>query len=226
MQALLICDDPDETAVLALALQRVGLTLATAQGIERAARMFAEQPPDALLIAVRSGRPADLVRRFRRDTEAPIVIVSSSSNEDVLGQALEAGADLVVSRPYSARLLILQLRALLRRTKNTALLSLPALSVGDLTLDISARTVTVAGRPAVRLTPLEFRLLHALAVHRGQTVPAAALIERVWGYEGEGNVELVRGIISRLRAKVEEDARDPRRILTAPGLGYMLASAE
>lgn len=226
MQALLVCDDYDEAAILSLAMQRVGLTVTATQDIERASRLFAEHNHEFILLAVRIGRPADQVRRFRRETEAPIVIISNSANEDVLCQALDAGADWVLTRPYSTRLLIMQLRALLRRTKDTAFLRLPILSVGDVRLDPSTRTVAVGQKPARRLTPLEFRLLYTLMIHRGQTVPTPTLIERVWGYEGEGSMELARGLVSRLRAKIEENPKAPRYVLTVPGIGYMLASPE
>jgi len=226
MQALLVCDDYDESAILSLAMQRVGLTVTTTQDIERASRLFAEHGYEFILLAVRIGRPADQVRRFRRETEVPIVIISNSSNEDVLCQALDAGADWVLTRPYSTRLLIMQLRALLRRTKDTAFLRLPILSVGQVRLDPSTRTVAVGQRPSRRLTPLEFRLLYTLMIHRGQTVPTPTLIERVWGYEGEGSQELARGLVSRLRAKIEENPKSPRYILTVPGIGYMLTNPE
>ncbi|MBC7316924.1 MAG: response regulator transcription factor, partial [Chloroflexi bacterium] len=194
--------------------------------IERASRLFAEHGYEFIFLAVRIGRPADQVRRFRRETEVPIVIISNSSNEDVLCQALDAGADWVLTRPYSTRLLIMQLRALLRRTKDTAFLRLPILSVGQVRLDPSTRTVAVGQRPSRRLTPLEFRLLYTLMIHRGQTVPTPTLIERVWGYEGEGSMELARGLVSRLRAKIEENPKSPRYILTVPGIGYMLTNPE
>ena len=76
------------------------------------------------------------------------------------------------------------------------------------------------------MTHLEFRLLYTLMMHRGQTLPTAALVERVWGYEGEGSPELVRGLISRLRAKIEHNPKSPRLVLTVPGVGYCLSNSE
>jgi DNA-binding response OmpR family regulator len=133
---------------------------------------------------------------------------------------LETGADLVVARPFSARLLIARVRALLRRAGSVPLFSLPTLNIAGLTLDPATRTVKVDDRPSKRLTHLEFRLLYTLMVHRGQVLPADTIVERVWGYSGRGDRELVRGLISRLRSKVEEDARHPSFILTVPGVGY------
>jgi len=78
------------------------------------------------------------------------------------------------------------------------------------------------GAPSRRLTPLEFRLLYTLMLHRGQTLPNEVIVERVWGYSGEGSSVLVRGLIRRLRAKVETDPRHPQYIALVPGVGYRL----
>jgi DNA-binding response OmpR family regulator len=116
--------------------------------------------------------------------------------------------------------------ALLRRAGGVPLFSLPTLSLSGLTLDPATRAVEVEGRSGRRLTHLEFRLLYTLMTHRGQILPAEAIVERVWGYSGEGSRELVRGLISRLRAKVEPDPRQPRYILTVPGVGYSFSQEE
>jgi two-component system KDP operon response regulator KdpE len=89
-----------------------------------------------------------------------------------------------------------------------------------LTLDPTARTVKVGEEEAKRLTQLEFRLLYTLITQPGHIMPAENLVEHVWGYSGEGNRELVRGLVQRLRSKVEPDPRNPRFILTEPGVGY------
>jgi DNA-binding response OmpR family regulator len=133
---------------------------------------------------------------------------------------LENGADLVVVRPFSARLLIAQIRALLRRIGGVPVFSLPTLSLSGLTLDPATRTVQVEGQSPRRLTHLEFRLLYTLMIHCGQVLPTDTIVERVWGYSGEGDRDLVRGLISRLRAKVEVDPHNPHYILTVPGIGY------
>jgi DNA-binding response OmpR family regulator len=126
----------------------------------------------------------------------------------------------VVLRPCGPRLLIAQVRALLRRAGGVPLSSLPTLSLAGLTLDPTARTVQIAGHPVRRLTHLEFRLLYALMIHHGQVIPTEVIVERVWGYSGRGDKDLVRGLVSRLRAKVEPEPRNPRYILTVPGVGY------
>ena len=108
----------------------------------------------------------------------------------------------------------------MRRAGTVPLFSLPTLSQAGLTLDAAARTVQVTGRPPRRLTHLEFRLLYTLMSHRGQILPSDMIVERVWGYSGEGDRDLVRGLVSRLRAKVEAEPRNPLYIHTVPGVGY------
>ncbi|MGC9334002.1 MAG: winged helix-turn-helix domain-containing protein [Anaerolineae bacterium] len=178
-----------------------------------------ERPADLILLAV-SGDPVAHISRIRSDTEVPVVAVVDDVSEDVHCELLERGADLVVRRPFSARLLIAQLKTLLRRAGNIPLSSLPRLSQGGVTLDPAARTVQVEGRLPRRLTHLEFRLLYTLMIHPGQILPPELIVERVWGYTGQGDKELVRGLVSRLRSKVEPEPRTPRYVVTLPGVGY------
>jgi DNA-binding response OmpR family regulator len=97
---------------------------------------------------------------------------------------------------------------------------LPTLSHAGLALDAANRTVELAGQRSQRLTHLEFRLMYTLMTHRGQVLPTETIVERVWGYSGRGDKDLVRGLVSRLRAKVEPEPRAPRYIRTVPGVGY------
>jgi DNA-binding response OmpR family regulator len=194
-------------------------------------RSWLDRPADLILLALTgdsagelkrspAGDPVADVRRIRAETEVPVVVVVDEAREELHYDLLQSGADLVVSRPYSARLLIAQVRALLRRAGNVPLSSLPTLSLAGLTLDPAARTVQVAKQAPRRLTHLEFRLLYTLMTHQGQILSPELIVERVWGYTGQGDKELVRGLVSRLRAKVEPEPRVPRYIITAPGIGY------
>jgi DNA-binding response OmpR family regulator len=220
MYALLICLNPDERALLSLVLQRAGLAVTTASTLDRALDTWEERPADLILIAA-AGDPLDQIRRIRAETNVPVVqILDGVVEEETQFQILELGADLVILRPYGARLLIAQMRALMRRARNVPLSELPTLSLAGLTLDPSTYTVEVQGYPPRRLTHLEFRLLYNLMIHRGQILPPEVIVERVWGYSGHGDRELVRGLVSRLRAKVEPEPRSPRYILTLPGVGY------
>ena len=160
------------------------------------------------------------VRHARAETPVPLIVVTDPVEESLQFSLLEAGADMVICRPFSSRLLIAQAQALMRRAGTVPLFSLPTLSQSGLTLDAANRTVEIAGRRSRRLTHLEFRLLYTLMTHRGQVLPSEVIVERVWGYTGRGDRELVRGLVSRLRGKIEPEPRSPRYIRTVPGAGY------
>jgi DNA-binding response OmpR family regulator len=225
MYALLLAQNADERAVLALTLQRAGLAVTMGDNLDRALRVWAERPADLVLVALASD-PLAVVRQVRAETSVPLIAITSPVSEDAHFALLEAGADLVLSRPYSARLLIAQTRVLMRRAGSVPRTSLPTMSAPGLTLDPATRTVRVAERPPRRLTHLEFRLLYTLMIHRGQVLPTETIVEQVWGYSGQGDKDLVRGLIRRLRTKVEPNPGKPRYILTAPGLGYSFSPEE
>jgi len=225
MYALLLAQNADERAVMSLALQRAGLAVTMGDNLERALRVWPERPADLILWAL-GGAPLADVRRIRLETTVPVILIASRVDEELHYELLEAGADLVVPRPFSARLLIAQARALLRRVGGIPLSQLPTMRLADMTLDPATRTVQVAGYPPRRLTHLEFRLLYTLMAHRDQVLPTETIVEQVWGYSGEGDRDLVRGLVRRLRTKVEPDPSNPRYIITVSGLGYSLSQPE
>ncbi len=227
MNALLICDDTDETAILSLVLQRVGLVAPPTMDLDKAVRPRPQQAAALGLLAVRCGTPVDLARWAPHHRRA-VVLVADAASEDVLCQAYEVGVDWIVTRPYRARLLTGELRAFVQRTRGVPLLSLPSLRVDDLTLDPSTRLVRREGQPPRRLTHLEFRLLYTLMMHRGQTLPTATLVERVWGYEGEGRHGSGARLISRLRPKSKRTPACPllRHGCPACAVGYRLSSPQ
>lgn len=226
MYALLIADDSNEMAVLTLVLQRAGLAVTSGTKLSPAMQQWEERPADLMLLALHTDDPLSRVQQVRAETNVPLIVITDTLSESTHYDSLDAGADFVVQRPFSATLLIGQVRALLRRSGGVAHFSLPTLSAADITLDPATRRVSVADQPARRLTHLEFRLLYTLMIHRGQVLSPDMLVEHVWGYSGEGDRDLVRGLISRLRAKVEPDPQSPRFIVNVPGAGYTFGIEE
>ena len=226
MNALLVSDDAEEGAVLTLAAKRAGLATYTSPDIDHVERDWLERPADIVIVACRSPSPSEQMRRIRTVTEAPAIMVTNRLAEDEHCALLNDGIDLVVQRPFSTRLFIAQIRSLLRRAGGMPSFSLPPLTVNNLTLDPTARTIQVGERPPRLLTHLEFRLLYALMINRGQVLPTDMIVERVWGYTDRGSRELVRGLVNRLRGKVEANPRKPSIIVTVPGLGYCFRDAE
>jgi two-component system KDP operon response regulator KdpE len=222
MQALLFSPHIEEASVLILLLQKAGFTVRTVHNLDKAIDAWPEQPADFVLITL----PEDVskakqhIEKIRLHTVIPICIISDPINEGLQVDLLEAGADMVVCRPFGIRFMLAQIKALLRRSAGIPFFSLPTLSQHDVILDPSMRTVKVRDNQEKRLTQLEFRLLYTLMTNVGQVIPTEQIVEYVWGYTGDGNRELVRGLVQRLRSKVEPVPRKPQYILTEPGIGY------
>lgn len=222
MQAMLFSPHIEEASVLTLLLQRVGFNVRTVHNLDQAIDAWPEQPADLVLITLPENisKAIKHIEQVRLHTVIPICIISDPINESLQVELLEAGADIVVSRPYGIRFLHAQIKALLRRSAGIPFFSLPTLTQRDVVLDPSIRTVKVGESQAKRLTQLEFRLLYTLMTNVGQIIPTDQIVEHVWGYTGEGNRDLVRGLVQRLRSKVEPVPRNPQYILTEPGIGY------
>ncbi len=219
MFALLIAEDPDDVAIFSMALQRAGLAVTTATQLDRAMQQWPERPADLILVALPNPTPQQ-ARRVRAEAVVPLIFMMDRFDEPLQCELLKVGADLVIPPPVSLKVLIAQIGALLRRTGSLPTLSLPPLMSTGLSLNPENRTVEVAGKSTQRLTHLEFRLLYTLMINRGQVIPPETIVERVWGYTGQGDRDLIRGLVSRLRAKVETDPQNPHYILTVPGIGY------
>jgi DNA-binding response OmpR family regulator len=220
--AALICDDADENAYLGLAVQRAGLPVRSSRDLAVALAVCRADPGALVVLALRTDHPWTQVGRIRAETLAPLVVIVGRSDEDDLLRTYEAGADLVVTRPWSPRLLAAQVRALVQRDRGRVQPGFPDLVAGGLRLDVARREAVVDQGETRHLTQLEFRLLYLLMLHQGQTLPTATIVERVWGYAGEGSAELVRGLMRRLRQKLGENVRSPRFLITVPGVGYRL----
>jgi DNA-binding response OmpR family regulator len=220
MRALLISQDPDESAILSLVLQRAGLNVTRSRQIPPNLKEENHDPFRLFMLASPEGSPLGPVKALRAQTQAPLIVIGGHLDEATQVVLLESGADLVVLRPFSARLLIVQIRTLLRRAAELPFYSLPSLNIRDVELDPNTRTVVIEEHSPKHLTQLEFRLLYTLMIHKHQVVPQQKLIEEVWGYDGEGDRDLVRGLVRRLRIKVEPDPSDPQYIRTVPGVGY------
>lgn len=222
MLTLLFAPDSDEAAILTLILQRAGFEVRLVTEIDQLSQGYQDRPAELFFFAFidEKSLTTEFISQLRLENQAPIVLLLEKSDEARLVALMEAGADLIFQRPYSPRLLVAQLRALMRRSSGLPYYSLPALSQAGVTLDPAKRSVQVGSQQSTRLTQLEFRLLYALMTHPGRIIPPENLVEYVWGYGGEGSQGLVRGLISRLRGKIEPDPSNPRYIVTDAGLGY------
>ena len=221
MYALLVAEDPDDSAIFSMVLQRAGLAVTTAKTLENGLENWQERSTDIILLAASSALAQQQVHAVRVITQVPLIVAVDSVSEQLHVELLKQGADLIVTSPFSIKVLAAQVSVLLRRTGGVPAFSLPDLNIDNLTLNPATRTLEVAGKSPQRLTHLEFRLLYTLMTHQGQVIPTDTIVERVWGYTDQGDRDLVRGLVSRLRIKVENDPRNPQYILTMQGVGYV-----
>jgi two-component system, OmpR family, KDP operon response regulator KdpE len=150
----------------------------------------------------------------------PIVVLSAVGEEDEKVRALEAGADDYVTKPFGGRELVARLNAVMRRAAGDE--GEPTIEVGELQIDLAARTVRRSGEE-IHLTPLEFELLRTLARNRGRLMTHRALLQEVWGPGYADDTPVLRTHVANLRRKIEPDG-GPRYILTDPGIGYRFTS--
>jgi DNA-binding response OmpR family regulator len=227
MQAIVIANNHEDRDMFSYLLRRAGLTVAAGSDLHRAVVTHAEKPVDLVLVSsTPNALLVKMVESAHAAIQAPLIVLVDQLTEDIHCLLLEVGADLVLERPVSPRILSRYISVLLRRAADARTFIMPALQMEKLTLDPASRTVKVNGQDSQQLTQLEFRLLYVLMTNRGQVIPFETIVERVWGYTGEGNRELVRGLIRRLRRKIEPDQEKPHFIHNVPGIGYRFSLEE
>lgn len=218
-RVLVVDDEPIVRDVLGRYLTHEGFVVDSAADGRLAMQAIAEGPPlDVILLDLMlpSVSGLDVLRFVRLESDVPIIILSAKAAEPERIAGFELGADDYVTKPYSPREVVARVRAVLRRTDGDAR---DRLVYGDLAIDAVRREVTRAGE-VVHTTRKEFELLWMLASHPGRVFSRAQLVESVWGYVWSGDTDTVTVHIRRLRAKVEDDASAPRRLVTVRGVGY------
>ena len=221
MKILVVDDDADLRNLIAYALRHAGYLVVEAADGPAGLTCFESERPDLVILDVNLPRLSgfEVCKKIREASEVPVMMLTVRSSEEDLVQGLDLGADDYLTKPFSPRTLLARVRALLRR----AGVEKPApLVAGDLALDLETQSVAVREGAPVRLTNLEFRLLHLLVTNAGHTLPAERLLSHVWGHRGSGDRQLLKQLVHRLRQKIEADASAPRYLVTASGIGYAL----
>ncbi len=216
---ILVCDDePQILRALKVILRDAGFEAVAAGTGEEALDRAAVKPPEAAILDLMLPDidGVELTRRLREWSRMPILVLSAVGEEDRKVEALAAGADDYVTKPFGPRELIARLEAALRRAEPEE--AEPTILADGLEIDLAGRTVRRDGEP-VHLTPTEFGLLRALARNRGKLMTHRALLVEVWGVEYEDDFQVLRAHIANLRRKIEPPD-GPKYVLTDPGVGY------
>ena len=225
--AILVVDDDENLRRLVAAyLESEGYEVEQAADADAALQSVEKHEPDLILLDLMlpglSG--LEVARRVRAKRPVPILMLTARGSEDDVLQGFDAGADDYLVKPFSPKVLVARVRAILRRSGvDTQEEEEKALSVGDISIDRKTREVRVEGRE-VELTTTEFDLLRVLAEHPGWVYSREELLESVWGYKYLGESRLVDVHIANLRKKIGDDPADPQFVRTVRGVGYKLQS--
>jgi two-component system, OmpR family, KDP operon response regulator KdpE len=219
---ILVVDDESQiTRVLRTSLSSHAYDVRVANDGETALEIMKDWTPDLVItdLSMPNMDGLELTRRLRSTSKVPIVVLSVRGEERTKVQALDAGADDYVTKPFSMVELLARVRASLRRIPLPDEAEPGKIEIGDFRIDLAAHKVLVRGKE-VHLTPKEFDLLVYLARHAGKVVPHRSLLASIWGGQSTEQVEYLRVFVGQLRKKLEPGASSPRYIVTEPWVGY------
>jgi two-component system KDP operon response regulator KdpE len=218
---LLVEDDGEIRGFVRTALEREGFGVCEAANAQLGAIEAGARKPDLLILDL--GLPdrdgVDLIRELRGWTQLPILVLSARVDESEKIEALNAGADDYLSKPFGTGELIARVRAILRRVASGSGRDSPVCEFGLVRVDMANHTVTRDGAP-VHLTPVEFRLLGHLIFHPGRMITHRQLLGEVWGSAHADDNHYLRIYMGHLRRKLEVDPARPRHFITETGVGY------
>ena len=240
---LIIDDDADLLQLASLIFKKAGAQVVTAHdGLDGLSKFFMHHPNLIILDVMMPGSNGfDVCQRIRQVSDDPLIMLTSLNREQDMLQGLAAGADDFLSKPFSPEILLARAQTVLRRAQrsngqngsnghkghnghnsNSASFSY---NDGYLSIDLEKHEVLIHGK-RIKLTPVEFRLLVYLARNAGKLLTFEKILVNVWGNEYRGSMEHVHVYISHLRRKVEQDAKNPRYIMTIHGMGYIFEKQE
>jgi two-component system KDP operon response regulator KdpE len=218
---LVVEDEAPVRRFLQAALSGRGYRVVEAASVREAEQLAPGHNPDVFLLdlGLPDGDGVDLTRRLREWSRAPIIVISARGREEDKVNALDAGADDYLTKPFGVNELLARLRVALRHAQ-AGPEQRQVMEAGPLRVDLSRREVSVGGRE-VHLTPTEYRVLALLAQHAGKVLTHRQILREVWGPNAT-EAHYVRVQMAELRKKLEADPARPRLLVTEPGVGYRL----
>jgi len=220
-RVLLIEDEKQIRRFVRIAVEEEGCQVSEAETMAQGLVEAGLGKPDLLIVdlGLPDGNGIDLIRDVRGWSDVPILILSARAQENDKIDALDAGADDYLTKPFSVGELRARVRALLRRRARSGDAATPIIEFGRVSVDLSRRLVARAG-VAVHLTPLEYRLLASLLAHPGKVMTQRTLLREIWGPSYVESSHYLRVYVGHLRQKLEDDPTQPQHFLTETGVGY------
>jgi two-component system KDP operon response regulator KdpE len=221
---LVVDDEPQISRVMRMGLKTHGYEVRVAADGISALENFGDWPADLVVtdLSMPNMSGLELCRKLRAISSVPIIVLSVKGEEETKVEALDAGADDYVTKPFSINELLARIRAALRRSAiiSAAGLAEPkTIELGDFHVDLEARSVNVGGRE-IHLTPKEYELLLYFLQHAGKVLTHRTLLGAIWGGNYTEQSEYLRVFVGQLRKKIEQDPSSPKYILTEPWVGY------
>ena len=221
---LVVDDEPPIRRFLQASLSAEGYRVVEAGSGEEGLKLAAQQPPDLVILDL--GLPGidgqDVLKRLREWLAAPILVLSARDQEKQKIAALDSGADDYLTKPFAVGELLARMRVALRHG-HAARVEPATITIGELTIDLAARSVLLGGE-RISLTPIEYKLLATLARHSGRVLTHRFLLREVWGPHASQENHYLRVFVAGLRRKLQDDPARSRYILTEQGIGYRFAS--
>jgi two-component system, OmpR family, alkaline phosphatase synthesis response regulator PhoP len=219
---LLVDDEATIVQSLRYNLERSGYSVTAAGDGRSAVALVASEQPDLVILDIMLPLldGIEACKEIRKTSSVPIIMLTAKDQEFDKVLALELGADDYVTKPFSLGEIIARVKARLRRSEVDSEQRDESITIGEITIDRSRQRLLVRGE-TVALAPKEFRLLHVLMENRGRIVTRQMLLEKVWGYDFEGEHQTISVHVRWLREKIEIDPNNPRHIITVRSRGYM-----
>ena len=224
---LVVDDDAQIRRVLSTSLSAQGYEIRCANDGAEALQAIREWPPDVVItdLVMPNMSGVELCRRIRGESQVPIIVLSVREQEREKVEALDAGADDYITKPFHANELLARVRAQLRRVSAQPQTSGESIEIGDFRIDLENHIVLVCGRE-VHLTPKEFELLAYLARHPGRVITHRRLLAAVWGDNSMEQPQYLHVFVGHLRKKLGPEGSTPRYIITEPWIGYRFEPGE
>ncbi|HXD07105.1 MAG TPA: response regulator [Burkholderiaceae bacterium] len=218
---LVVEDEAEIRRFVSLTLSRDGFEVHEADSVERGLIEAGTRRPEMVVLdlGLPDGEGVELIRQLRTWSNVPVLVLSARTGEADKIEALDAGADDYLIKPFGVGELLARVRAHLRRSAGGSPGSRAAIEFGDVKIDLARRSVERSGA-TLHVTPIEYRLLTHLAAHPHSVLTHRQLLHAVWGPNHSQDTHYLRVYMGQLRKKIEEDPAQPRHLVTETGIGY------